>query len=162
MSGADADTSDLRGVTVREAVPADVARMIELLAFGALEEGKEDPSDPGPYRAALDDIHATGGHVLVADRDGDVVGMCQVVVFRHFQSRGGLCAELESVHVHPDLRSRGIGAQLVGAAVEVARRAGCYRIQLTSNSRRRDAHRFYQRLGFEPTHVGFKRMLGPP
>ena len=44
-------------------------------------------------------------------------------------------------------------------AVARARALGCYRVQLTSNARREDAHRFYERLGFSPTHVGFKMLL---
>lgn len=87
--------------------------------------------------------------------------MGQVVIFRHFQRRGGLCAEIESLHVHPDFRSQGIGERLVDAAVDVAREAGCFRIQLTSDLGRSEAHRFYQRLDFEPSHVGFKRVLPP-
>jgi GNAT superfamily N-acetyltransferase len=87
------------------------------------------------------------------------VGVCQLIVFRHLQSRGGLCAELESVHVHPEHRGGGIGAALVGAAVARARELGCYRVQLTSNVARPDAHRFYERLGFVPSHLGFKMLL---
>jgi GNAT superfamily N-acetyltransferase len=92
----------------------------------------------------------------VAERRGEVVGVCQLLVFRHLQAKGGLCAELESVHVHPDHRGTGIGGSLVGAAVDRARALGCYRIQLTSNRQRDDAHRFYESLGFAPTHVGYK------
>ena len=98
----------------------------------------------------------------MADRGGVPVGMCQLVVVRHFQAQGGRCATLESVHVHPDHRSQGIGGALIEAAVERARRAGCYRVQLTSNKVRTDAHRFYRRHGFEPTHEGFQRLLDNP
>jgi GNAT superfamily N-acetyltransferase len=63
------------------------------------------------------------------------------------------------MHVHPDFRSRGIGGQLLAAAMEAARQAGCYRMQLTSNVRRSDAHRFYEQNGFEASHVGFKRLI---
>jgi len=134
--------------------------MVELLQHGALREGKEDLSDSGPYLAALAEIQtASGNHLVVAEVDDEVVGMCQVVVFRHFQHGGGMCAEVESMHVHPDFRSNGIGERLVTFAVDMARDAGCYRIQLTSDLRRLDAHRFYQRLDFEPTHIGFKRTL---
>ena len=52
------------------------------------------------------------------------------------------------------------GMILVAAAVGRAEEAGCYRIQLTSNRQRTDAHRFYEREGFAATHVGFKRLLG--
>jgi GNAT superfamily N-acetyltransferase len=44
-------------------------------------------------------------------------------------------------------------------AIGRARGLGCYRVQLTSNAARSDAHRFYGRLGFVPTHVGFKMPL---
>jgi GNAT superfamily N-acetyltransferase len=90
---------------------------------------------------------------------GEVVGLCQLIVFRHLQSRGGRCAEIESVHVHPDHRGAGIGGALVRRAIERARELGCYRVQLTSNSARTDAHRFYERLGFVPSHVGYKLLL---
>jgi GNAT superfamily N-acetyltransferase len=146
-------------VEVRAATPADVARIVELFEHGSLVEGKEDPSELGPYIAALTEIEEQPGGVLVAEVAGQVVGVCQLIVFRHLQSRGGLCAEVESVHVHPDQRRSGIGRVLMGAAIERARTMGCYRIQLTSNNDRPEAHRFYEALGFVPTHVGFKLLL---
>jgi GNAT superfamily N-acetyltransferase len=75
------------------------------------------------------------------------------------QSRGGLCAEIESVHVRADRRGRGIGRLLMVAAIDRARDLGCYRVQLTSNQARPEAHRFYEGLGFEASHIGFKRTL---
>ena len=145
---------------IRSATAADAADLAALIAGGALGPTDDDPGDPGTYAAALEEVrNAPGCDVLVAEVDGAVVGMCQLIVFRHVQHRGGRCAELESVHVRNDLRSSGIGGALVEAAVEAARAAGCYRVQLTSNGARTDAHRFYARHGFAPTHVGFKRSL---
>jgi GNAT superfamily N-acetyltransferase len=147
-------------LTVRSAERGDLARAVELLAFGALGPTDDDPSDLGPYQDAFDAIRASpGSDLLVAELDGEVVGVCQLIVFRHFQRRGGLCAEIESVHVHPSHRSQGIGGALVEATIERARAAGCYRVQLTSNNQRVDAHRFYERLGFTPSHQGFKLLL---
>jgi GNAT superfamily N-acetyltransferase len=120
----------------------------------------EDPSDPAPYEAALQEItDSPGATVLVAEEDGEVVGMCQVVTFRHLQQAGGLCAEIESMHVDERYRNRGIGGVLLTAAVDWARSMGCYRVQLTSNKARTAAHRFYLRHGFEESHEGFKRYL---
>lgn len=149
---------------MRNAVVADAARLVELLVHGALHP-KEDPTDLAPYEAAIAECAADpSGAILVAqlaDIDGPagVVGVCQLMTFRHLQERGRRCAELESMHVHPDHRSSGIGSVLLAAAIERARALGCYRVQLTSNKDRPDAHRFYARHGFERSHEGFKRRL---
>ena len=164
MNAADAvnaaDAADAAGdVVVRGAVDEDIPRIVELFTHGSLVEGKEDPADLAPYLSALADIDRGPGGVLVAEVEGQLVGVCQLIVFRHLQNRGGLCAEVESVHVHPDQRGHGIGGVLMGAAVQRARELGCYRVQLTSNIARPEAHRFYERLGFEPSHRGFKLNL---
>jgi GNAT superfamily N-acetyltransferase len=150
---------DLR---IRPAREDDLGRVVELLVLGAVPGGppsREDPADLTPYAAALERIEEGEGAVLLADLEGEVVGVCQLLVFRHLQAHGGLCAEIESVHVHPDHRNGGVGAALVAEAIARADAAGCYRVQLTSNAARPDAHRFYESLGFVPSHVGFKLLL---
>ena len=148
-------------LVIRDATEADLGRLAELMNLGGVpgRAPRETPGDPAPYARALREIHGSDGGVLVAQLDGEVVGVCQLIVFRHLQARGGRCAEIESVHVHPDWRARGIGTELMEAAIARARAAGCYRVQLTSNEVRHDAHRFYERLGFTPSHLGFKLSL---
>ena len=161
--GAHGTTTHPDGLVIRRATEDDLGRAVELLLLGAVPDGPtrdEDPADMEPYVAALREVDTTAGAVLVAELQGEVVGVCQLILFRHLQARGGLCAELESVHVHPDHRGTGIGRALVGEAVDRARALGCYRVQLTSNAARQDAHRFYEGLGLAPSHVGFKLPLG--
>jgi GNAT superfamily N-acetyltransferase len=146
-------------VAVRVASALDIPRIVELFGHGALVTGKEDPADPAPYEDAMAEITRGDGDVLVAQVKGEVVGVCQLIVFRHLQSKGGRCAEVESVHVHPEWRGKGIGRVLLGAALDRARALGCYRVQLTSDNARPDAHRFYTALGFEASHQGFKLTL---
>jgi GNAT superfamily N-acetyltransferase len=149
----------MSGATIRSARRTDVPRLAALLAAGTLRGG-EDAADLEPYRLALEEITAVSGNeVLVAELGGEVVGMCQLIMFRHLQERGGRCAEIESVHNDERHRSAGIGGALLEAAVEQAAAAGCYRVQLTSNKSRTDAHRFYERHGFAASHEGFKRYL---
>jgi GNAT superfamily N-acetyltransferase len=97
--------------------------------------------------------------VLLAVTDGEVVGLCQFLVLPHFQHRGGRCAEVESVHVRQDWRRRGVGAALLTHVEVLARAAGCYRIQLTSNRSRDAAHLFYPARGYTASHVGYKKHL---
>lgn len=126
---------------------------------GANFPDDEHEDDVDAYWSAVTETRARRGEVLVAAVDAQVVGVLQVLVFQHFQHTGGWCAELESVHVRHDLRGNGIGAELLAAAEGVARRAGCYRVQLTSRKFRVDAHRFYLAHGYEATSEGFKKSL---
>jgi GNAT superfamily N-acetyltransferase len=146
-------------VTFRTAVPGDAESLVQLLIGGTLSRDAEDGCDVAPYERALRALAETGtGEVVVAVRDGSVVAMAQLLYLQHFQHRGGLCAEVESVHVRSDLRGQGIGTLLMDEVLQRADDRGAYRVQLTSNVARTDAHRFYERLGFQPTHVGYKRL----
>ena len=137
----------------------DVATAVELLMGGSLTPEFEDITKVKNYWAAVEETRRQRGDVVVADVDGDVVAVCQVIVFQHFQHAAGWCCEIESVHVRSDMRSRGIGAQLLAAAEALAQERGCYRIQLTSRNVREDAHRFYLANGYEQTSQGFKKFF---
>ena len=137
----------------------DVSTAVSLLIDGTLTPDAERPADEDDYWSAVLETRERGGEMLVADVEGEVVGICQVMILRHFQHTGGRCAEIESVHVRRDLRSRGIGAALLVEAEGIARRAHCYRIQLTSRNVRTDAHRFYTANGYEQNSQGFKKLL---
>ena len=129
------------GDPLRRAPRLDLGAVVELLRLGAVSPGSRGvPRTSVPTVSALREIDdGDGGAVLVAELGGEVVGVCQLIVFRHLQAHGGLCAEIESVHVHPDHRGTGIGSALVGEAVARARALGCYRVQLTCNVARRRA-----------------------
>ena len=137
----------------------EVSAAVQLINAGSLAAPIEDVESLTNYVAAIVETRKRGGEVFVADLDGEVVGVCQVIVFRHLQHRGGRCAEIESVHVRSDVRSKGIGAALLRASEKFAVAKGCYRIQLTSNNQRADAHRFYVTNGYAQSHQGFKKSL---
>jgi GNAT superfamily N-acetyltransferase len=146
-------------VTVRPIEKEDVRAASLVVQGGSLTPEVEDERDVEKYWSAVEETRRRRGEVLVAVVDNEVVGICQLIVFPHFQHTGGWCAELESVHVRSDHRGQGIGAKLLVAAEELARREGCYRVQLTSRHVRLDAHRFYEAQGFVATSQGFKKLL---
>ena len=151
---------DLDRVQIREAEPRDARRIAAILDAGSLHPGAEDPDDPTSYAAVIGAFGRGPSKILVAESEHQVVGVLQLIIIQHLQRRGGVCAELESVHVAPEHRGQGIGGLLVEDAVRRAAEMGCYRVQLTSNLQRPDAHRFYEAHGFSPSHVGFKRVIG--
>lgn len=145
---------------IRRATAADVPAIVAMLADDPLGAARETPDDPAPYERAFARIDADPGqHLAVAERDGRLVGTLQLTFIPGLSLRGTTRALIEAVRVHRDLRGSGLGAQLIEWAVEEARRRGCGVVQLTSNATRTDAHRFYERLGFAASHVGFKRTL---
>ncbi len=144
---------------VRGIERGEVAAAVAIINEGTLSPGDEHPEREDEYWAAVVEVRERRGDVLVAVDDGVVVGVCQVIVFRHFQHTGGWCAELESVYVRADRRGQRIGAAMLEVAESLARAAGCYRVQLTSRNVRVDAHRFYVAHGYEQAAQGFRKSL---
>lgn len=99
-----------------------------------------------------------GRAVLVAEIDGAVVGCLTTSVMRVLH-RPALVGRISMMVVDEGLRSRGIGARLVRAAEETLAAQGCYMVEVTSHARRTEAHRFYERLGYEKTSVRLAREL---
>ncbi|MFD9966611.1 GNAT family N-acetyltransferase [Streptomyces sp. NPDC059015] len=149
--------SDLQ---IRPASPADVPAIVALLADDPLGAQRESLDDPAPYLAAFERLAADPNqHLVVAERDGRTVGTLQLTVIPGLSRRGATRSIIEAVRIHADERGGGLGTLLIEWAVEESRSLGCRLVQLTSDASRTDAHRFYERLGFEASHVGFKRVL---
>lgn len=148
--------------TIRRATAADLPAIVGLLADDVLGAQREQPGDPA-YAQAFEAIVADPHQwLMVADRDGEVVGTLQLTVIPGLSHRGMTRALVEAVRVAASQRDRGLGSQILEWAVGTARELGCGMVQLTSNASRADAHRFYERLGFEASHTGFKLALHPP
>jgi GNAT superfamily N-acetyltransferase len=127
--------------------------------LGALRETVADPV-PDFYARAFDAIDRDpNNELIVADRDGQLVGVLQLTFIPYLTHRGGWRALIEGVRVASAARSEGIGGQLIEWAIARSRERGCRIVQLTSDKRRADAIRFYERLGFKATHEGFKLPL---
>lgn len=150
----------MRDTVIRQAAAGDVATLVTLLADDVRGAKRETPDDLAPYRRALAAITADPNQLLlVAESGGAVVGMAQLTFIQGLTYHGGVRAQIESVHVASAERGRGLGSALVAHAVAQARQRGCVMAQLTSHADRVDAHRFYERLGFTASHVGFKLPL---
>jgi GNAT superfamily N-acetyltransferase len=92
-------------------------------------------------------------------REGRVVGTLQLTVIPGLSRKGSTRSLIEGVRIHSDERGSGLGTRFIEWAIEESRRQGCQLVELTSDATRTDAHRFYERLGFTASHVGFKLAL---
>ncbi|MFH0517458.1 GNAT family N-acetyltransferase [Streptomyces sp. M41] len=145
---------------IRTAVAADVPAIVGMLADDPLGAQRESPDDLTPYLAALDRLTSDPNqYLVVAVREGRVVGTLQLTIIPGLSRRGSTRSIIEAVRVHADERGSGLGTRLIEWAIEESRRQNCQLVQLTSDRTREDAHRFYERLGFTASHVGFKLPL---
>jgi GNAT superfamily N-acetyltransferase len=155
-----AATPEPGGLSIRRATLDDLAAIVGLLMDDPLGAGRENPDDLAPYARAFVALSRDPGQVLVvAERAGEVVGTLQLSLIPGLSHQGALRGQVEAVRVRVDERRTGLGTVLIEWAVEESRRRGAAMVQLTSSTSRKGAHAFYEALGFEASHVGFKRNL---
>ena len=146
----------------RRARREDLPSIVQMLAEDELGSQRERFEDPLPesYYWAFEQIENDSNHELIAaEMDGAVVGTLHLMFIPSISYQGGLRAQVESVRVDGKYRGRGIGNEMMKWAVEQARARGAHLVQLTTHRSREDAHRFYERLGFNGSHFGMKLNL---
>jgi GNAT superfamily N-acetyltransferase len=149
-------------LTFRDARRSDLEVIVGLLADDTLGSTREALLDPLPssYILAFEDIERDPrNELLVAEDAGTVVGVLQLTYIPGLTYQGGERAQIEGVRVAASHRGRGVGREMIEWAIERARTRGCRLVQLTTDKRRADAHRFYESLGFVASHEGMKLRL---
>jgi ribosomal protein S18 acetylase RimI-like enzyme len=145
-------------VSIRRARRNDVPAIIAMLADDRLGNARERLDDPLPpsYYQAFETVARNPNIQLVVAEDGEgaVVGCLQLCVLPGLSSQGASRGLIEDVRVASQCRSRGIGEQLVQWAIAEARARSCKLVELLTHNSRVDAQRFYERLGFQRSHVG--------
>lgn len=145
---------------IRPVTEEDIPAIVAMLADDPLGAQRESPDDLAPYLTALERLNGDPNqHLVVAVREGRVVGTLQLTIIHGLSRRGSTRSIIEGVRVHADERGSGLGTQIIEWAIDASRQQGCRLVQLTSDATRTSAHRFYERLGFEATHLGFKMPL---
>ncbi|WP_457964285.1 GNAT family N-acetyltransferase [Arthrobacter sp. D1-29] len=161
-------TADVDGgrFLLRRALRTDVAAIVGLLADDSLGAARESAEDLAPYEEAFGAIDADPNHLLVVgelvppgEASGQVVATFQLSFLPGISRRGSWRAQIEAVRVAASLRGQGIGNLMLNWAIEESRTRGCTTMQLTTHKTRKDAHRFYERLGFDRSHEGMKLTL---
>lgn len=148
-------------VLLRRATLGDLTAIIELLADDPISATRGDTAraeDRPNYEKAFAAIDADPAQTLLVATtlDGEILATMQLTVIPGLARAGSARLQVEAVRVRSDQRSRGIGGAMIRWAMDTAPSLGAQLIQLTSDSARVDAHRFYERLGFTASHVGFK------
>ncbi|MEB7436571.1 GNAT family N-acetyltransferase [Mammaliicoccus sciuri] len=146
----------------RNAVEQDLIKIVNLLKDDFLGENREYEGEilDDKYRQALVDIEKQeGNNFIVVEKEDHIVACFQLTIIPSLSRSGTKRAQIESVRVKYNLRGQGIGKEIIREAIHMAKIEGCGLIQLTSDKQRIETHKFYEKLGFESSHYGYKYYL---
>lgn len=152
-------------IVFRTATRADLAAIVALLADDPLGREREAASPVSDaidarYVAAFEAIAADANQQLVVATEGDtVVGTLQLSFIPGIARQGAWRGQIEAVRIAAQRRDAGLGQRMFEWAIARCRERGCTLVQLTTDKRRPDAHRFYEKLGFVASHEGYKLAL---
>ncbi len=139
---------------IRKAVPEDADIVYQLISD--LEECKFPESE---FRQIFDEILISRHHcVLIYENNSEVAGLLHLRLENQLH-HCGKTAEIMELIIKDGHRSEGIGSSLINVAFEYAVKHNCVIFEVTSNRKRTDAHRFYQKNGMELTHFKFTRNI---
>ncbi|MBY0097954.1 GNAT family N-acetyltransferase [Mesobacillus maritimus] len=151
-----------RELNFRLATEQDLDKIVAMIADDPLGSKREKYEQPLPvsYRKAFQAITADpNNELIVACKGNDIVGVQQITYTPYLTYQGGWRATIEGVRTRSSERGKGVGTDLIQWGIQRAKKRGCHLIQLTTDKKRKDALRFYERLGFKATHEGLKMTL---
>ncbi|WP_421763078.1 GNAT family N-acetyltransferase [Ekhidna sp.] len=146
-------------MNIRKAIETDIPAIVSLLASDALGSERENYTLPIPesYIKAFQNITSNSNQYLIVVEDADeIIGTAQLSLIPYMTYQGGIRAQIEAVRIKSDRRGSGIGEQLFKWMISKAKDKGAHLIQLTTDKKRPEALRFYEKIGFLASHEGLK------
>lgn len=144
----------------RKAIKEDIPKLVEMIADDALGQTRENFQDPLPsvYYEAFQKIDSDPNQelIVIQESDGSIIGTLQLSFIQYLTYQGGIRAQIEAVRIHKDKRGEGLGETLFKWAIERAKDRNAHLIQLTTDKKRPEALKFYEKLGFKASHEGMK------
>jgi ribosomal protein S18 acetylase RimI-like enzyme len=149
-----------REYRVQRASRSDVPAIVALLAEDELGRSRED-TQSARYEVAFDVVARDTSQYLAVVRDESqrVVGTMQLTIIPGLLRAGTTRLQVEGLRVAAAARSHGLGSAMLAWAHEHGRARGASLAQVTTDEGRERARAFYERLGYEQSHVGLKRPL---
>jgi len=131
----------------RQARPADMDAVLALYR----DLRPHDPALPRDRAARLwaEVCDSPRSSILVCEHEGRIGATCMLALVSNLASDGRPIGVIEHVITAPALRRRGLAEACLRFAVDQAWRLGCCKVVLLSGVQRPDAHRVYEKVGFD-------------
>jgi GNAT superfamily N-acetyltransferase len=116
-------------------------------ATGLATRGHLEPDEAAVIHAKMSNY--PNYHVFVAEANGEIVGTFALLIMDNLANGGAPSGVVEDVAVLPSFQGQGIGKSMMQFAMDRCRGSGCYKMVLSSNENRTNAHKFYESFGFK-------------
>jgi ribosomal protein S18 acetylase RimI-like enzyme len=148
----------MQDITIREATEADLPGILHIYAQPELDNGTVLALAEAreQYRRLQ---HYPSYYLYVATVEEQIVGTFALLIMDNLAHLGAPSGVVEDVGVLPAYQGQGIGRRMMAYALDLCRRAGCYKLTLSSNLQRTQAHAFYASLGFQKHGFSFRMEL---
>ncbi len=144
----------------RKAKKDDVPEIVKMIANDELGKQREDYQEPLPekYYQAFENIDSDINQelIVIENEENEVIGTLQLTFIQYLTYQGGIRAQIEAVRIREDQRGKGIGEKLFKWAINRSKEKGAHLLQLTTDKKRPEALKFYEKLGFTASHAGMK------
>ena len=133
---------------VKIATIEDLPGILELYSQPELDDGQV--LDIGEAKAIFDKMEQYPDYnIYIAESEGQIVGTFALTILDNLSHMGSKSGLIESVGVSPSLQGQGIGKRMMEFAIGICREKSCYKVSLSSNIKRENAHKFYEDIGFK-------------
>ncbi len=147
-------------IVFRKATQNDISTIVQMIANDDLGQTRENYQNPLPekYIEAFKNINADPNQelIVVEDDTSEIIGTLQLSFIQYLTYQGGIRAQIEAVRIKENKRGLGIGEKMFEWAIERSKQKGAHLLQLTTDKKRPEAIRFYEKLGFKASHEGMK------
>lgn len=144
---------------IRRAKKEDLVDIVKMLAQDKLGQKREvfsEPLEPSYYSAFEKITKDPNQYLMILEQEGEIVGVFQLSFIPYLTYRGSSRAQIEGVRVRSDKRGLGLGEKMFLWAIEKSKSEGAHLLQLTTDKKRPEAIRFYEKMGFIASHEGMK------
>jgi ribosomal protein S18 acetylase RimI-like enzyme len=149
----------MENVIFEKADISHLQEIVKLLIEDDLGKARESLSGESfkQYKKAFKKISEDKNQYLAIGKIGDeIVATCHLTIMPSLTLQGSTRLQIEAVRVKIEWRGKKIGEKMIDFVKDFAVKNDCNLIQLTTNKSRDDAKRFYERVGFEASHIGMK------
>jgi len=143
-------------IAIRKATESDLHSILNLYAQPEMDNGKVLSIEQAKNLFTKIMFYPDYNLYVAIDEYNNIVGTYALLIMINLGHLGAPSGIVEDVVVDPNYQGKGIGKKMMKHAMEICKQKKCYKLVLSSNLKRKNAHQFYESLGFKQHGISFE------